>query len=151
MESYRIGEMARLAGVPSGTIRFYERVGLIAPPARTPSGYRKYNDETLARLRLVLRARKLGFSLSEIGELLDMLAQRRHPCRHVHCRISGKLTELDSKITELSRIRERLQALVQACDSETPIGDCPMLVALAADEDIAALITAAAPDAGPAG
>lgn len=143
MESYGIGEMARLTGVPTATLRYYERMGLIPPPPRTTSGYRRYSAQALARVRIVLRAKQLGFSLSEIGELLDMLAHRRHSCHHQHCRIAGKLAEMDSKIHELSQIRERLQVLSQACGNETPIGACPVLVALAAEEDIAALITAA--------
>lgn len=142
MESYGIGELARLTGVPTATLRYYERMGLIPPPPRTTSGYRRYSAQALARVRILLRAKKLGFSLSEIGELLDMLANNRHPCHHMHCRVTGKLTEVDSKINELSQIREQLQALSQACGNETPIGTCPVLIALAAEEDIAALITA---------
>lgn len=141
MESYGIGELARLSGVPTGTIRFYERMGLIPAPPRTPSGYRKYSAEALARIQMVLRAKKFGFSLSEIGELLDMLANRQHPCHHMHCRVTNKLLELDSQISELHRIKSELQALSQACDPGTPIGLCPVLMALAPDDGIAALLT----------
>jgi MerR family mercuric resistance operon transcriptional regulator len=141
MESYGIGELARLTGVPTGTIRFYERRGLIPAPPRTPSGYRKYSIEALARIRMVLRAKKLGFSLSEISELLDMLANRQHPCQHLHCRVANKLLELDDRISELHRIKIELQALSQTCDPRTPIGMCPVLIALAPDDNIAALLT----------
>lgn len=141
MEGYGIGEVARLTGLAAGTIRYYERMGLIPPPARTASGYRKYSAESLARVGMLLRAKKLGFTLTEIGELLDMLANREHPCHHMHCRVTNKLVELDSRIGELHRIKGELQALSQSCNPGTPISMCPVLEFLAPDESIAALLT----------
>lgn len=148
MESYSIGDLARLTGVPAGTLRYYERVGLIPPPPRTQSGYRRYTAKALARVRILVRAKSLGFSLSEIGELLDMLETRQHPCHHMHCRVTEKLVELEDKISKLHQIKDELLALSNACKSDTPIGACPMLVALAADDDIAALITARPGESG---
>lgn len=142
MEGYRIGEMARLAGVPTGTIRFYERAGLIAPPPRTPAGYRKYTVEALTRLRMVLRARKLGFNLAEIGELIDMLNTQRHPCANMHCRLTLKLAELDGRITMLNGIKAELQRLTERCSPATAIDHCPVLQILSHHGNIAAQITA---------
>ncbi len=150
MQVYNIGELARLTGLAAGTIRFYERAGLIPPPLRSPSNYRKYTADALARVRMVVRARQLGFSLAEIRELLDMLDQRDHPCHHMHCRLATKLAELDARIGELQRIKDELEGLTRACADDTPIQTCPVLKLLAAEEDIAALLTAA-PDTAPAG
>lgn len=138
--SYNIGDLARLTGLTTGAIRFYESKGLIPPPARSPSGYRKYTNEALARVRMVLRAKQLGFSLGEIAELIEMFDQRRHRCHHLHCRLTTKLAELDDRISELHRLKGELEALTRACDDRTTIRTCPVLKLLAAEENIAALL-----------
>lgn len=143
MGGFRIGELARLAGVPVDTIRYYERNGLIPAPPRTPSGYRAYPPAALARLLMVRRAKELGFTLSEIGELLDLYDHRDSPCRHLHCRAVAKLDEIEGRILELHRIKEELKSLVGSCSPDTPIHECPVLTSLAPAGGIAALLTAA--------
>lgn len=78
MRALTIGQVARQAGVGVETVRFYERQGLLAPPERTTSGYRQYEEEAIWRLRFIRRAKELGFTLNEIKELLSM---RRQPTR----------------------------------------------------------------------
>ncbi len=141
MDGYRIGELARLAGVPVDTIRYYERTGLIPPPPRTAAGYRRYSSEVLARLQMVRRAKTLGFSLSEIGELLHLFDNRDTPCRHLHCRAVGKLEELEGRIDELHRIKRELQVMIENCHPATPINQCPVLNAIVPIGEIATLLT----------
>lgn len=141
MSGFRIGELARLAGVPVDTIRYYERTGLIAPPPRTASGYRAYPSEALARLQMVRRAKELGFTLAEIGELLDLYDNRDSPCRHLHCKAVAKLDEIEGRILELHRIKDELRSLVGGCSPTTPIHECPVLKTLAPAGGIAALLT----------
>ncbi len=143
MDGFRIGELARLAGVPVDTIRYYERTGLIAPPPRTPSGYRAYPAQALARLLMVRRAKELGFTLSEIGELLDLYNHRGSPCRHIHCRAVAKLEEIEGRILELHRIKDELKSLVGGCSPNTPVHECPVLASIAPAGGIAALLTSA--------
>ncbi len=140
MNGYKISEVAQLAGMPIDTIRYYERVGLIAAPPRTTSGYRLYPTATLERLQMVRRAKDLGFSLSEIGELLDMLEHRDVPCRELHCRLVSKIEELEGRIGELDRVRNELQALRSACAPNTPIHSCPVLATLVPTGKIADLL-----------
>lgn len=141
MDGFRIGELARLAGVPVDTIRYYERSGLIAAPPRTSTGYRAYPPDALARLQMVRRAKDLGFTLSEIGELLDLYDNRNSPCHHLHCRAVAKLEELEGRILELHRIKNELKSLVGSCGPDTPIHDCPVLQSLAPAGGVAALLT----------
>ena len=76
MESMGIGVLARRAGVGIDTVRYYERTGLLAPQSRLVSGYRRYSQLELARLRFIRRAQALGFTLKEVRELLSLSAQR---------------------------------------------------------------------------
>ena len=80
MASMRIGEVARQTGIGIETIRFYERKGLLAEPDRRPSGYRQYDNTVVARLRFIRRAKELGFTLSEINELLGLWFDKDTQC-----------------------------------------------------------------------
>lgn len=77
MTTLTIGKVAKAAGLGVETVRFYERQGLIAEPARSDSGYRQYGPETIRRLQFIVRAKALGFTLQEIGDLLDLRATQR--------------------------------------------------------------------------
>ena len=72
MEAMTIGDLAKVAGVPPGTIRFYESKGILPSPSRSASGYRLYGPDDLKRLSLVRRAHSLGFSLTEVGNLIRL-------------------------------------------------------------------------------
>lgn len=129
MDGYKIGELSRLTGIPTGTIRFYERMGLIPMPPRTISGYRNYPAAALERLQLVRRIKDLGFSLGEIAELLDIHDQRSQPCREQRCRAAAKLKELNERINELVRIKNNLQGMVKGCEATER--KCTLLSSLA--------------------
>ena len=73
---YRIGELAKACGVKADTLRFYEKNGLISPGIRNQSGYRLYSEQDRRRLEFIIRAKSVGFSLADIGELLDL--ERHH-------------------------------------------------------------------------
>lgn len=105
-----IGELADAAGVGVDTVRFYERRGLLPEPPRTPSGYRQYDEDALDRLRFVLRAKELGFTLAEIDGLM--------PARFgtVRSAAVAKIEALDAEAAELARVRARLALLVASCD-----------------------------------
>ena len=106
-----IGELADEAGVGVDTVRFYERRGLLPPPPRTASGYRQYGDDDLERLRFILRAKELGFTLAEIDGLLPAARSVR-----VRSAAAAKIDALDAEVAELARVRARLAALVETCD-----------------------------------
>lgn len=129
-----IGRVAALAGVSSDTIRYYERRGIIPPPRRSPSSYRRYDSATVDRLRFVKRAQALGFSLDEIRDLLDLRADQAATCRRVNAATREKVAEIDQKIHELTRIRDVLSDLASACCADAPLRQCPVLAALSSEE-----------------
>jgi DNA-binding transcriptional MerR regulator len=120
-QGLRTGELATRAGVNVQTLRYYERRGLLAAPARRPSGQRRYPEETVGRLHTIKAAQRLGFTLAEIEELLD-LSEHRRGTGELHQRARAKLAEIDARIDQLTRMRRALlEVLAADCDSLT---DC---------------------------
>src|SRR5947209_4537677 len=130
MRPLTIGELARRAGVGVETVRFYERQGLLAEPARRASGYRQYGEDIVARLRFIRRAKELGFTLKEIAELLALRLDPDTTCADVRQRAVAKLADVESKLRDLRRIKKALRKLTATCSGYGPAGDCPILEAL---------------------
>jgi MerR family mercuric resistance operon transcriptional regulator len=121
-----IGGLAKAAGVGVETVRYYQRRGLLAEPARPHGEVRRYGDEDLRRLRFIRSAQTAGFTLNEIKELLDLDASDdRARARQL---ASARVAELDAKIAELREAREALAGLASACANERS-GPCPILSA----------------------
>lgn len=125
-----IGALARAAGVGIDTVRFYEREGLLPPPARRASGYRQYTPATAQRLRFIRRAKELGFSLDEIRDLLALSADRERGVSGVRQRAEARVAEVGRRIRELRRMQRGLQRLIDACPGHGPLETCPILAAL---------------------
>jgi MerR family copper efflux transcriptional regulator len=132
--SLTIGTVARRVGVAIDTIRFYEREGLLPEPQRRASGYRSYDDGAVAQLRFIRRAKALGFTLEEIRELLALSTDRQHGVKSVKQRAQRRLTALDERIAELTRVRDGLAQLIAACPGHGRLEACPILRALNDDE-----------------
>lgn len=133
MDAMTIGALARRAGVNVQTVRYYERRGLLTEPARRASGYREYGEGALERLRFIRRAQELGFTLAEIGELLELRLDPRTTAADVKARAREKVEEIEGKIRDLERIRGALEHLAGKCrGGRGPTGDCPLLQALEA-------------------
>jgi len=124
----QIGELALGAGVKTSAIRYYESVGLLPPPQRSNAGYRLYAERHRSRLDFILRARALDLTLDEIGEIVAFDERGEAPCTHVDRLICDKIAEIETKITQLRRLQEELQALHEQAQALTlPIigeGDC---------------------------
>src|SRR5947209_4073737 len=104
MKPLTIGHVARRAGVGIETVRFYERQGLLNRPARSPSsGYRLYEEEVVARLQFILRAKELGFTLKEIKELLSLRVDPATSCDDVKARAEVKIADIEERIATLQR------------------------------------------------
>jgi MerR family copper efflux transcriptional regulator len=128
MEGLGIGQLAKRGGVGIDTVRCYERSGLLAPRTRLASGYRRYSDLELARLRFIRRAQALGFTLSEIKELLALSAQR--DVARVKRSAQAKLVDVETRIAALERVRAGLAKLIAACPGHGRAAECPILKAL---------------------
>ncbi len=129
-----IGRLARQAAVGIDTVRFYERRGLLPEPSRTAAGYRLYADDIVARLRFIRRAKSLGFSLDEIGNLLD-LHDRGGQKSAVKQLTRRKLAQINAKIADLSKIRDVLRELESECSGTGDVDGCPIIDTLATAED----------------
>jgi DNA-binding transcriptional MerR regulator len=117
----RTGELAERAGVNVQTLRYYERRGLLAAPARRPSGQREYAEDAVRLLRTIKAVQRLGFTLAEIEELLE-LSEHRRGTQELHQRAQAKVAEIDARIGQLQRMRQTLVAVLTAeCASLT---DC---------------------------
>lgn len=109
----RIGELADAVGVNPKTIRYYETIGLLPEPARSPGGDRQYAQEDVDRLAFVRRAQQLGLSLAEVEEVLALRERGDRPCEYVLTVARERVDELDRRITEMQRARDELAGLLQ--------------------------------------
>ena len=125
-----IGKVAAAAAVNIQTVRYYERRGLLSPARRTPSGYRQYNEDAVARLRFIKHAQELGFSLKEIDELLALRVRRGSACDAVERKTRQKIDLVEQRIRDLERIKRTLQKLADACAARELTQECPILEAL---------------------
>ena len=124
------GEAAPASVVPAKTIRYYESINLIPPAYRTDSGYRTYDSDDVARLRFIQRSRSLGFSVRDVGKLLDLWHDRARASAEVKALATSHMAEIDRKIAELRSMRETLKDLSERCHGDDR-PDCPILEGLA--------------------
>lgn len=128
-----IGRLARDAGVNVQTIRFYQRRGLVAKPARPPGGVRRYAPDAAARIRFIKRAQALGFSLDEVDLLLG-LSDGEH-CAETKALAETKLAMVKEKISDLAAVEKALKGLVTKCSKGSRRSGCPIIDALAKHSD----------------
>ena len=121
-----ISQAAAASGVSAKMIRHYEAIGLVPKSRRTGANYRTYGEADVHMLRFVRSARELGFSMHEIGELLDLWRDRRRPSRKVKALVTAHVRELERRIADLQAMKTTLEQLAQHCHGdERP--DCPIL------------------------
>lgn len=130
MPPMNIGEVAERAGVTAPTIRYYESIGLLKKAARSGGGYRRYSEATVAELEFIKKARALGFSLEEIGEIVQLTRSGKRPCARVMDLAKTRLADVDEQMRSLSMFRTQLAAEISRwevpVDSECD-GMCQMI------------------------
>ena len=109
-EALLIGEVARRTGASRKALRLYEEAGIVPAPRRSAAGYRIYDSETLALLAFVRQAQRLGFTLDEIKQIVDIRRTGRPPCPHVRDLVRRKAREVDRRIEELREVQKGLRA-----------------------------------------
>ena len=124
-----ISEAAEQAGVNVQTVRYYERRGLLPKAPRRASGYREFPADAVARVRFIKRAQELGFSLDEVEELLQLQRGPRRDRGRIRKISERRIAQIDQKISELTRMRKALSALVHACHENGTL-ECPIIEAL---------------------
>jgi len=111
----KIGEVANQAGVTVDTVRFYERVGVLPPAARTASGYRDYEPDTVERIRLTRELQGIGFTLTDAVDALAAHDAGGATCESERWRLDAVLARVDSKLAELGALRRRIVKAQDAC------------------------------------
>lgn len=128
-----IGELADTAGLPSQTIRFYERRGLLPEPVRGANGYRIYDEPTLTRLNFIHTAQAAGLTLAEIGSIIDLRDDGNVPCTHVASLLDSKLADVRTRIKSLAVLEADLEEVIERSHHLDP-ADCT-------DADICHILT----------
>lgn len=119
----RIGELAEHARVSTKTVRYYESIGLVPPPARTASGYREYGADSVERLTFIRESQRAGLSLTEIASILELKDQGRRSCEHTRDLVRRHIGEIDDQIERLLATRRELLVLAERAESVDP-ADC---------------------------
>lgn len=133
--TFKIGEVASRARVNKETVRYYEKRGLIPKPDRRRSGYRIFTQRHIDQIKFIKRAQELGFTLSEIKELLELRMDEDTTCSEIRDEAQEKYQDVVEKIEDLQRIKETLVDLIDSCAGDGPKGDCPILGALEGDTE----------------
>tara|TARA_R110002094_G_scaffold180570_1_gene158865 strand:- start:1175 stop:1579 length:405 start_codon:yes stop_codon:yes gene_type:complete len=125
IKNFGIGALSRETGCNIETIRYYERIGLIPEPPRSNGGHRSYSRDHLRQLAFIMRSRALGFSISEIRQLLSLMDDN-NSCEQVQSITVRHLKEINRKIEELTRLRSVLERAAEKCACGTAT-DCPVI------------------------
>ncbi len=133
MPAYRIGEVARMLGLSVDTLRYYEKLGLLPPVARTGSGLRLYDERHLSALRFIQRAQAMDFRLAEIRTLLQLRTDPRSAKPAVRALARSKLADITTRLASLASLRDELESLLELCAASGE--ECPIISGLEAHEE----------------
>lgn len=124
-----IGKLAEAAGINLETVRYYERIGLMPRPNRTPGGHRNYEGEHVRRLRFIRRSRELGFTIDEIRGLLQLVDARRYTCAEVQAITVLHIGDIRRKIADLRQLEVVLADMTAKCKGDQ-VPECPIIDSL---------------------
>jgi DNA-binding transcriptional MerR regulator len=113
--SLTVSHLGAEVGLSAATVRYYERLGLLPAPTRTPAGYRQYGPAAIQRLRFIKGAQRVGLRLREIGELLAICDQGLCPCGHTEALLRNRMAEVDAQLAQLQAVRAELARMVEEC------------------------------------
>lgn len=130
MAGFTIGKVAKAAGVGVETIRFYERQGLIKQPTPQRTSFREYSTSVVDRVRFIKRAQELGFTLSEVSELLELTDRTGASRKSVKELAGKKLIAIREKLADLKQMELTLARLVNDCSGKGPLVGCPIIEAI---------------------
>ena len=134
-EEMTISQLAKRSAVNLETIRYYERLGLLPKPLRSPSGYRLFSLDSVRRVRFIKRAQELGFSLKEIKELLALRVTPGTTSADVRKRAEAKIADIEEKVQTLRAMKKALAQLTATCCGETSVSECQILESLSLEKE----------------
>ena len=117
-QQYTIGQMARAAGVPTTTLRYYERAGLVRPTTRADNQYRLYTEQTLQIIRFIRAAQAAGFTLDDVRTLLALHSGDMALCKDVQPLIAKRLAEVSQRLKEMRHMQRLLQSFLATCHAQ---------------------------------
>lgn len=129
IKEYSIGQLSKLCDVKVPTIRYYEEIELLDPPARTAGGQRRYPQAARERLSMIAHARELGFSIDSIREFIRMSNHPSAPCEDLDCITEKHLADVQNRIKKLQALETELTAMLKSCDHGS-VADCRILQVL---------------------
>lgn len=130
-----IGQAAEKTGISTDTIRYYIKRGLLEEPNRTRADYRQFDERALVRIRFILNAKAVGFSLGEIRQLVKMIDDPNAECADMKARIAAKLADIDERMKALRSVRKTLAGLADSCNERPQIEDCPIVRTLETEKE----------------
>ncbi|MFN4261606.1 MAG: heavy metal-responsive transcriptional regulator [Gemmataceae bacterium] len=122
-KQYTISQLAHAANIPTTTVRYYERVGLVEPEDRSAGNYRLYSEESLRKLKFIRAAQAIGFTLDDVKALLSTPSNTAASCRDVQSLIENRLAEVDQRLKDLRHVQRVLRASLEKC-KDTEQADC---------------------------
>lgn len=131
----KIGELAKATGTDAETLRYYERIGLLAPPVRQANGYRSYPEQAVQQVRFIRHCRELGISLAEIDKITKLSQQPEADCDEVNRILALHVAQVRAKLLALQSLEQQLLALQGQCSSSQRTADCGILRDLMAVAD----------------
>jgi len=130
LKELTIGGIAEETGCKIQTIRFYEEIGLLKPPARTEGNQRRYGSDSVKRLQFIRHARDMGFAVDDIRELLRLAALPQEKCRTANEIAHRHLEGVRDRIKKLKKLEKELVRITDSCACQT-VADCRVIEALA--------------------
>lgn len=129
-----ISKVAKLTGISAKTIRYYESIDLMPEPMRADNGYRDYSDKDVEILKFIQSARKMGFALKDVANLLQLWQDKNRASRDVRELAERHIEDVENRILELQNIRDTLKNLVECCHGDDR-PDCPILNSFIKEDD----------------
>ena len=124
---YTIGELARAAGVPTSTVRYYERAGILRPVGRTAANYRRYDGRSLERLRFIRAAQATGFQLDDVRSLLELADGETSRCGEVQVLIEQRMADVSRRVKDLRHVENVLREAQRVCREAEATGRCEVI------------------------
>ncbi len=125
-----ISQLAKAVAVPTTTVRYYERAGLLKPEDRSAGNYRLYGVESLRRLKFIRAAQAIGFTLDDVRELLGRVEAEPPPCRDVQTLIEGRLADIEERLKDLRHVQRVLKSSLEKCKQTEQAGCCHVIETL---------------------
>lgn len=128
--NYTISQLAKAVGVPTTTLRYYERVGLLEPEDRSQGNYRLYTEESLRRLQFIRAAQATGFTLDDVKELMSVQGDKTPSCQDVQMLIEERLADIEQRLKDLRHVQRVLKSALEKCRETEQAGCCHIVETL---------------------